>query len=451
MLRNLGFGLALVLFLILAFETAHAGAPAGTYWTTFTLPKAPDCINDICMQSEIRRVSIIEESTTEILGDCEFQDSDFAESPSTRDEWFWCERHLDTASGNTEIKISSKQANLPILHVYYMSKSIAGIWFESLSHASDQVVHSPEGASYADPYQNSELKFAGFKQLMVDTKKMGIKLAQEATQALVEAGYEATMRRYDNGVGEIAVYNTKDARVLMEEKILAKKGWKVRKSATRGNLGTYDRLRLMVSTPFGISLIPQYRISNETPVSGTITVMREDGADVEDAVVTVNGTQLSPAADGTGYDVSSVALSPGQAVKIEVTSATQPKPIKIDLTCPSSFEISSPADGSRAVGSPLNVSWSAPITVIPDYSFIPAPVAGQYACKSGQTYSRMGTGDWFKRLTLGQTQVTLDDVSKDCDESFIEVRIASETAFDENYNMAICYLHQRVKLRGAHH
>ena len=240
-------------FLFLSGMSVAWGAPAGSYTTIFTVPKAPDCIpagkagfkDDLCMKSEVGRVSIVEESTAEILADCEFNGHDSVTTAPKPGESYSCERKVDARSGATEIRVYSKQANLPILHVYHLivrDGAAQGIWQDSFAKASDGVAHAPDGKAYADPYAKPELKFAGHKQFFMVAKKGGIKRVNEAVGKLTAAGYDAVMRRFANGIGEIDVYDTFDGRALIEERILKKDNWKPRKdrASTRGNKGTYD-------------------------------------------------------------------------------------------------------------------------------------------------------------------------------------------------------------------
>ena len=206
---------------------------------------------------------------------------------------------------------------------------------------------------------------------------------------------------------------------------------------------------LVIVTPFGVSLIHEHLIDVETPVEGTISVMR-GGADVTDAVVTLNGTVLPYSNEAfPGYDTSAVDdLAPGDEMTIEATTSDPPQFASVSVTCPALFEITSPADGSAVVGAPLTVTWSPPVAVKPTFTFVPAPVAGQYTCETSDgTFSRLGTGDGFVPLDVGQSSVTLTDVDGNCDLSIIEVRTSSELGTDGSGGSALCYLHRRVQLK----
>lgn len=250
--RALGIAFRLA-FLLVAGHSVAGAAPAGSYTTIFVIPKAPDCIpagkagfkQDVCMASEVGRVSIIEESTAEVLADCEFKGRDLVNAPAKPGESFSCERKRDAASGITEVRIRSKHANLPILRVSHLivrDGTTQGLWQESFAKAADGVVHAPDGKAYADPYARQELKFAGHKQFFMVAKKGGIKRVNAVVGKLTAAGYDAVMRRFADGIGEINVYDTFDGRALIEERILKKDNWKPRKdrASTRGNKGTYD-------------------------------------------------------------------------------------------------------------------------------------------------------------------------------------------------------------------
>ncbi|MGC4114621.1 MAG: hypothetical protein QM765_08425 [Myxococcales bacterium] len=218
-------------------------------------------------------------------------------------------------------------------------------------------------------------------------------------------------------------------------------------SADAGSTDVGPTLRVVV--PFGIALKPEHRLSTEKPVEGTL-VVEVDNKDVTDAVVKVNGTLVPySTADlfspGYALEGTDLALAPGQKAVIDVTVANPAKSLSFTIECPPDFSITSPADGSAVQGAPLKVTWSPGVAIKSITGLVPAPVAGQYACKDKNgTFSRAGTGDWFKKLEKDQTEVTLDDVDDNCDLSLIEVRTSGNYVYDDAGSSGICFLHHRV-------
>jgi hypothetical protein len=224
-------------------------APGGTFWSMFNVPD-PGCATvgtiEVCGAKKVESVAINEESTADILADCVFGESNTATSGMIPPGYqFWCER-IPKEDGSTDIKISSPQANLPIIRAAIVRASDDLSMFLTY-HRATGGLHGPDGTVYSDPYQKKEFEFAGDKKLTFTTtaNKTMDWMQQHALQPLLDAGYTAWQRSFQatnpGFIAEIMVGDTLDARVLMEEDVILKEPWKVRKGdATRGNRGTYD-------------------------------------------------------------------------------------------------------------------------------------------------------------------------------------------------------------------
>lgn len=225
-------------------------ATPGAFWSSFTVPD-PGSIDlgggvVVTGPTRVDRIEISEESTAEILGMCWFGDSNTATTGSIPPGYqFWCER--SQAGSGTNIKVSSMQANLPIIHTYIVRASDGLPMWETYVRASGGL-NGPGGEVYSDPYQQKDFKFAGFKKLIFTSKTKDFSFYHtHALQPLQNAGYEANPGGFTSTspgfTAEVDVFDTLDARVLMEENVIKKDGsWKVRsgRDATQGNRGTYD-------------------------------------------------------------------------------------------------------------------------------------------------------------------------------------------------------------------
>lgn len=456
-------------------EESRSPRPKRTYWTIYQVPRAEECqavpgtradvTLTLCAATEVTELEILEASTAEILGRCDFRRvgenaSDTAFSPSSRSERFWCQRRV-LPDGTTSLRIDSDNANLPTLRVVRRQKrgtqrtaAVAtdgvtrttsgpdhpGMWDEIQADPADGVVHPNVGTA---PYVDPELPIAGFKLLRFSVRNLA--QARDVWSLPEHAGYTTGRHTFDNGVAEVYVH-TRDSRAKLERDVLQPAGWipRANPKETFRNVGRYDHQLTVSAGAFGIALVPKYPTETEKPVDGTLYVSR-DTTPADDAVVTVNGTRLS--FTGDGFDVSPVPLAPGSKVDIEITTGDHPRPIKLNLHCPK-ITITSPEDGSAVAGGPVPVTWTPAIPAKPVVTFIPAPVAGQLRCKlPGGALTRDGTGTYFKELNAGQTEVTLTDVDGSCAESIIEVRAASELATDAEHHSAICYLYERIRQR----
>ena len=229
--------------------TGSGSAPGGAFWSSFTLAD-PGCVPvgnvQVCGPSMVDRIEIIEESTADILGMCWFGDSNQASTGVIPPGYqFWCERSQG-AGGATEIKISSMQANLPWIRAYWVRSSDRLPMWMNYSQPTGGL-HGADGAVYSDPYQQKDFEFAGYKKLTFTTttdKKYDFYVTH-ALRPPQDEGYTANSDGFDatnpGFVGLVGVYDTLDARVLLEENVIKKEGlWKVRAEETRGNKGTYE-------------------------------------------------------------------------------------------------------------------------------------------------------------------------------------------------------------------
>ena len=266
-------------------------APEGAFWSSFTVPD-PGCITvgttQVCGPSRVDRIEITEESTADILGMCWFGENNAATTGSIPPGYqFWCERSPNASGGGTDIKISSMQANLPLIHTYLVRASDGLPMWETYIQPTGGL-HGPDGAVYTDPYQKKEFEFAGYKKLTFTTTadKKYDWMRQHALIPLQNAGYTANLHSFTatspGFIAEIGVYDTLDARVLMEEDVILKEPWKVRKGdATQGNRGTYD-------------YTPKYKGTAKASLkwSNTESLVYEIGADVTFEKDTALSTEL---------------------------------------------------------------------------------------------------------------------------------------------------------------
>ena len=224
------------------------GGPDG-YWSSFPLSDL-GCVtvggHERCGPYRVSQVAINEESTEEILAECVFGAGDVATAPGEGFE-FVCHR-LQADDGSTrEVVVSSPTvANLPVARMFLD-------FVEDGTQAGEVYVvpvgglHAPDGSVHADPYQKKEYKFAGDKRFYLHTRQQrDINWMREhALQPLLDAGYTAVQRSFESGSSgssmEVWVWDTLDARVLIEETVLRRENWKVRPGeGTKGNKGTYD-------------------------------------------------------------------------------------------------------------------------------------------------------------------------------------------------------------------
>ncbi len=226
-------------------------APAGAFWCEFNVPD-PGCITvgstEFCGEKKVESVEITEPSTGEILADCYFGENDAGASGTIPPGYqFWCQR-TPKPDGSTDIKISSMQANLPIIRAKIVRASDNKPMFWTY-HKAIGGLHTPDGV-LTDPYQKKEWQFAGYKKLMFTTKEEEGDYTfylKYAVQPIKNAGYKAYARYFKatnpGFIGEVPVYDTLDGRVLIEDDVIKKveKKWRVVPGEdTQGNRGLYE-------------------------------------------------------------------------------------------------------------------------------------------------------------------------------------------------------------------
>ncbi len=225
-------------------------APEGVFWSKFNVPD-PGCITvesvNVCGPKRVESVEITELSTTEILADCFFGTGNSAASGVIPPGYqFWCTQ-TPGEGGSIDIIISSMQANLPIIRAKIVRAEDNLPMFWTYHQAVDGVLHGPDRV-YSDPYQEKEFEFAGYKRLIYTTKEDEDYsfFIEHAVQPLREAGYTANSKFQATSpgfIGEVAVHDTLDGRVKIEDDVIKKeeKKWKiVAGEETQGNKGKYE-------------------------------------------------------------------------------------------------------------------------------------------------------------------------------------------------------------------
>lgn len=280
-------------------------APADAFWSSFTVVD-PGCVSvkgtdaQICGPSRVDRIMIEEESTKEILADCFFgTGTTGATGPSgTEASEFWCEQNMNN-DGSIRIKVSSRQANLPWIRANFVRVSDRLPVAEIIAMPDDGL-HGPNGTIYTDPYQHKEFQFAGFKELnftsaVGDYKSMRL----NAYNPLYNAKYFIKIQQFQaTNPGYkvlIPVFDTLDARVLIEENVILKdNAWKVRKdsSSTRGNRGTYIfRPKQFKGTATTTSTLEPFGLlERETSAMVTFQLDPDNGNDYVDRYVAKEGS-----------------------------------------------------------------------------------------------------------------------------------------------------------------
>ncbi|TLN18732.1 hypothetical protein FDZ71_05600 [bacterium] len=200
----------------------------------------------VCGPCYVDRLEIVEESTAEVLGSCNFSGGDLATTGVLPPGYqFWCERGALGADGSTKIKISSKQANLPLVHAYLKQVAENIPMWEVYAKAT--VLTGGDGATYTDPYQQRDFEFAGTKEFYFKSKEGTYSdMRTDAYQPIVDAGYETQQRNFQSkNPGyevEIDAHDTLDARKKIEEDVIKTKRWKTgSQGETKGNRGYYEK------------------------------------------------------------------------------------------------------------------------------------------------------------------------------------------------------------------
>lgn len=107
---------------------------------------------------------------------------------------------------------------------------------------------------------------------------------KHALQPLLDAGYTANRNDFTytspGFIAEIGVYDTLDARVLIEDNVILKENWKVRDDpdSTKGSRGTYDyKAKYKGTAQAGMSLtIPGLPSAKVWEISADVTFEKGD-------------------------------------------------------------------------------------------------------------------------------------------------------------------------------
>ncbi len=417
---------------------------------------------EICEDKHVDWIELVEESTAEILASCDF-DGDGAGRPSAGGDYrFSCTRSSDPQTGAATITITSAQANLPTVHVYWTSidpDGLAGIHFEEYIRP----LHLTAGSStFTDPYTQKDYDFAGGKRYtFFTTEKNAFDFMNEqAVKPLTDAGYTAWLSSFNSdesgSTAIVDVFDTYDGRVKMEQDVIFKNGWKVRQDplSNRGNAGSYQ-----YSAPLSIGLTPLFvndlPTSGEKHVSGTISVSKGSEG-VTDATVTLNGTPIPHWTEGL-YDVEAAdiqGLGPDSTVTVVVTTADPQETKTLHVTCPPALEFVTPAENSLiGPNDSLTVNWAPGIPYDHAMRIAGGAMIGQFACYTqaeGSEVTSLGHGDWFVSLTAGQTSQAIE--VDDCRRYLIELQYPGEEVQimedDGTFLYGYCTIRNRMWLQG---
>lgn len=289
--------LAISLFMvILPFSASGAGATTGAFWCSFTVAH-PDSVTSgnitIPGPFKVADIEIIEESTGQILGACDFGNGNTATTGLKDPGYqFWAER---SQSGDvTTIEVSSMQANLPLIMIHLKTASnhptnpnLSVLW--DYYRADGNVLHGP-GQNYADPYQKKEFEFAGYKRLTFTTtaNKDYAWMRKHALEPLLKAGYTVYQRSFEatspGFIVELDVNNTLDGRVLLEDNVIKKDVWKVKsgKPHTWGNKGTYEYAQKYKGTTKASLSWPSFPNFKVWEITAEVTFEKDPSQSTED-------------------------------------------------------------------------------------------------------------------------------------------------------------------------
>jgi hypothetical protein len=236
---------------------------------------------EVCGPARVDRLEIVEESTGEVLGSCNFGANNSATTGVLPPGYqFWCDKSAIAADGSTEITISSKQANLPLVHAYLVRDSDGLPLWEVYVKAS--LLTGPDGATYADPYQKREFEFAGTKEFYFKSKEGKYDdMRKDAYQPIVDAGYETQQRNFEaTSPGykvEIDAHDTLDARIKIEEDVIKTKRWKIgSQGETKGNRGYYEKSDGYKGTTKATMYMPTTS-EKVWEITGDITFEKDEG------------------------------------------------------------------------------------------------------------------------------------------------------------------------------
>lgn len=264
-----------------AGSTSASAAPSGGYWTTFAI-QDPGCLDvggsQLCGPYRASMVTIVEESTAEILGVCTFGGANVVSTPSYPPGYsFSCERTQGASGETTALRISSSQvANVPLLKVNLVDPATGQPRWEIYARPTGGV-HTPSGGELADPYSDRNLKFAVAKTFTFETKdrtKDYAWMRRHTVDPLVSAGYQAALKRFwttSTGIAaRVDVYDTLVGRVVMED-VLTGEGWKVRAADTKGNAGAYDYTERSYQGTFTAKMVMPIVNATVWEITGDVT------------------------------------------------------------------------------------------------------------------------------------------------------------------------------------
>jgi|GEM_PF-1602964 hypothetical protein len=224
--------------------SSSATIPSGVYWNTYS--PISDTSYDVSGVTvggplTVAHLDIGELSTKNLVAGLAFDTGVTCVSYTDPNDGaqYWAQV-TQVGGKTTSIKIAATVANIfyldldlvsvgsrtPILFVYGLQPDGAG-------------VNAPDGSVLSDPYQNSSLKFSGFKELKFSTKSWsdGYKIEGKVR----DKGYQISHVMYANNVYQFDAAITLDGRKLIEEQILQPNGWFPRPAdATWRNRGFYD-------------------------------------------------------------------------------------------------------------------------------------------------------------------------------------------------------------------
>lgn len=270
----------------------------GPFWCSFTVEEQGSIMIDqveITGPFTVDRIEITERSTTQILGACVFTSSDSASTGVITPGYeFTAVRSPRSASGSTEIVVSSAQANLPIIHAYLKTADGLPAW-EVYNITATGGLHGSGGAVYTDPYTHKEFEFAGIKILTFTTKtnKPIEFFTEHAKMPLEDAGYSVDFKSYAGGstgaTYVLDVNETLEARALIEEDVVLKQ-WKI--IEVNGNAGKYEYRGGYTGTAKGSMIMPGFPDAKVWEITSEFTFEIDDALSTADITVytTTEGT-----------------------------------------------------------------------------------------------------------------------------------------------------------------
>ena len=277
----------------------------GVYKTEFTnIPDSAYQIGGKTLGTHcvVKRISLGEPSTGEIMADFSFPDGVNTASYTTPNDkvQYWVERVQDATGKTVALKVSSTAANIPYLNLtmYSADGELPELNIYGLK-PDGNVVYSPDGSALSKPYEDPALKIGGFKELRFKAEKYdkGVK----AKEMVEKAGYETASARYEDKVYSFGVHSTQDGRAKIERDVLKKKYWFPVKSETEGNRGLYelrDTLDLNIESHSNEETVKTQKIKIQGSISNPagefdkvtkIQIVISNGTDKKDLDATLTG------------------------------------------------------------------------------------------------------------------------------------------------------------------